>query len=135
MPLSTRLKGPPGLDPTASRAAMLASGVLPLRLRQRPEASTRLATSLLCRGSPAWRRRSRVTSRADSPFAFGLAMVPPSPRLFLVGGAVTRRSASAQARLSGPGGRWQGQRRRGWGWGRGDRPRSREELFELLADL
>src|SRR5205085_1896279 len=35
-----------------------------------------------------------------------------------------------KARLSGPGGRWQGQRRRGWGWGRGgERPRLLEEPF------
>src|SRR5689334_13548812 len=74
MPLSTRLKGPPGLAPVASRAATLASGVLPLRLRQRPEASTRVAISLACRGWPAWRRTSRVTSRADSPFGFCLAI-------------------------------------------------------------
>src|SRR5919206_2560887 len=137
MPLSTRLNGPPGFDPTASRAATLASGVLPLRLRQRPEASTRFAISLACRGSPAWRRTSRVTSRADSPFAFRLAIVvPPSPRRSFWGGAVTRESAPAQRLVSGPGGRWERQRCRGWGWGRtGECPRLVEEAFELLADL
>src|SRR5438270_11559729 len=136
MPLSTRLNGPPGLEPVASRAATLASGVLPLRLRQRPEASTRVATSLACRGSPAWRRTSRVTSRADSPFGFCLAI------WFLLlladrgggGGAATRESASAKV-ASGPGRRWERQRGRGWGWGTGELPWLLEEPFELLADL
>src|SRR6476620_9827894 len=66
-----RVKGPAGLAPTASIAAIVAAGVLPLRPVQRPEAITRLAISFAGRGSPAVRRTSIATCFADSPLLAG----------------------------------------------------------------
>src|ERR671910_2475618 len=78
MPFSTRVKGPPGLEPTASMAVIVCSGVLPPS-RARPESSTRLAISLACSGSPASRRTSIATCLAGSPVvARRLAMVATS---------------------------------------------------------
>src|SRR5918995_3230697 len=78
MPFSTRVKGPPGLEPKASMAVIVCSGVLPPS-RARPESSTRLAISLACSGSAASRRTSIATCLAGSPVvARRLAMVATS---------------------------------------------------------
>src|SRR6266511_3068574 len=105
VPLSTRLNGPPGLEPTASMAEIVASGVLPLRPELRPDSSTRLAISFACSGSPASRSRSIATCFAGSPFVVVcLAIVLASFSSWVpVGGAARRtrcrrRSAALRAR-------------------------------------
>src|SRR6266540_5407428 len=93
MPLSTRVKGPPGLEPTASMAEIVASGVLPLRPELRPDSSTRLAISFACSGSPAWRSTSIATCFAGSPFlVVCLAIVVASFSSWVAVGGAARRT-------------------------------------------
>src|SRR2546427_988249 len=46
--LADTLEQPPGFEPTASVAAIVASGVLPFRPEQRPDSITRFAISFVC---------------------------------------------------------------------------------------
>src|SRR5207237_25843 len=84
-----RANGPPGLEPTASMALIVASGVLPLSPAQRPESMTRLAISRACSGWPAVRRTSIATCLAESPLPVAVVVMVASFSSLLVGvGAV-----------------------------------------------
>src|SRR6266508_993437 len=91
-------------------ALIVASGVLPLRLVYRPEASTRLAISFACSGSPALRSTSIATCLAGSPLpdCGVVAMVMASfSSLGSVGGAARRiRCRRSSATLRSGTGRW-----------------------------